>query len=471
MARNLGGGGGYVPHIAGGASVRRHEWPCPVFTCARYGTGRGAGDNARTKVLLHFGLEMQSSSLSPAQLAKVAANRARAEALTSERQLRDGVSGAGTAGAGASVGDGAAAVRHLLQLERKAARATEASLRSELLQLRRTLGKAQHDGEVLSTELDRVRDGKRAAEAEWAALRAERETHPRAWAGVVAAVQVGPQDFPRPTEEESDGFSSQQMQEEDAFQAELAEEEDRQAALARKEAGIESEEDVPHRWPRPRGRGILQSIFSSQQMREEDAFQAALAEKEDRQAALARKEARIESEKDVSHRRPRPRGRGGKGRRAVAPVPVGEAIVLRPEASVVEIGDVDTSLVRGEGGRLMRQVQQVETQLAAARQEASRAHASARSGIMSRAIGTCVAQLKSASEKEAQRRHRRLQDLSVREVAAIRQAKQQRLANSRQHNQGQSADGSFQRGSKRKRGGGKNHDSDRRAAQSRRCKH
>ena len=103
-----------MPHIAGGASVRRHEWPCPVFTCARYGTGRGAGDIARTKVLLHFGLEMQSSSLSPAQLAKVAANRARAEALTSERQLRDGVSGAGTAGAGAIVGGQAAAVRHLL---------------------------------------------------------------------------------------------------------------------------------------------------------------------------------------------------------------------------------------------------------------------------------------------------------------------------------------------------------------------
>jgi hypothetical protein len=121
----------------------------------------------------------------------------------------------------------------------------------------------------------------------------------------------------------------------------------------------------------------------------------------------------------------------------------------------------------GAGHRLESKVADVEEFLRSVRCAATQARPSAQRGIFSRGIGQSVASLKDAARLESRRAARRAQDKRVTKVRAAREAKQWRRHHSRQHNQGRSADGSFHRGAKRKRGNGKNHDADRRAAQSR----
>ena len=118
--------------------------------------------------------------------------------------------------------------------------------------------------------------------------------------------------------------------------------------------------------------------------------------------------------------------------------------------------------MQGAGlNRFFRKFVEEEGRLGRARHAAASAPVSQQRGILSRAVGQCVAALKDASATEAHRAERRARSQSVKEVAAIRTAKQQRRGDSKQHNQGK------ERGGKRMRGNGRNKANDLRAAESR----
>lgn len=87
--------------------------------------------------------------------------------------------------------------------------------------------------------------------------------------------------------------------------------------------------------------------------------------------------------------------------------------------------------------------------------------------MLSRAIGQAVAGLKDASAVESRRVHRRQQEQKVLKDKVVRSEKRHRREDCQQHSKGESADGSFQRGRKRRRGNGTSHDSSRRASWSR----
>jgi hypothetical protein len=169
----------------------------------------------------------------------------------------------------------------------------------------------------------------------------------------------------------------------------------------------------------------------------------------------------------------RRRGRGGKGATAASAAAVVIQSLSQPTAPAAAGSSVSGGVSApgergcGAGHRLESKVADVEEFLRSVRCAATQARPSAQRGIFSRGIGQSVASLKDAARLESRRAARRAQDKRVTKVRAAREAKQWRRHHSRQHNQGRSADGSFHRGAKRKRGNGKNHDADRRAAQSR----
>jgi hypothetical protein len=172
-------------------------------------------------------------------------------------------------------------------------------------------------------------------------------------------------------------------------------------------------------------------------------------------------------------RKHRRRGRGGKGATAASAAAVVIQSLSQPTAPAAAGSSVSGGVSApgergcGAGHRLESKVADVEEFLRSVRCAATQARPSAQRGIFSRGIGQSVASLKDAARLESRRAARRAQDKRVTKVRAAREAKQWRRHHSRQHNQGRSADGSFHRGAKRKRGNGKNHDADRRAAQSR----
>jgi hypothetical protein len=157
------------------------------------------------------------------------------------------------------------------------------------------------------------------------------------------------------------------------------------------------------------------------------------------------------------------RGRHGRGRAPAAtsgcPSAGEESAGGAPETVAAP-----ASLV--QGGRLERAVEEAARLLLRAAHAAERASPSAKRGLLSRASGQVVAALRRATSGDAQRATRRREDQRRARDQAVREARQLQRSNSRQHNQGQSSDGSFRRGNNRT-GRRHNHDSSRRAAQSR----